>query len=84
MYYDVVDVEPVEHLRLRVKFRDGLKGEVLLHESYLEGVFQALRDPAVFAQVSCAAGFVEWPGELDLAPDAMHRGVKEQGVWELS
>lgn len=26
---------------------------------------------------------VTWPGELDLAPDAMHRHIKESGEWVL-
>jgi hypothetical protein len=27
--------------------------------------------------------FVTWPGELDLAPDAMHEAIKQQGEWIL-
>ena len=55
----VVAVEPLEHLRLAVRFADGLTGEVVLKKSSLCGVFQALNDPVLFAQVSCAQGFVE-------------------------
>jgi hypothetical protein len=36
------------------------------------GVFAALRDPSLFAQAALDYGAVSWPGELDLAPDAMH------------
>jgi hypothetical protein len=39
--------------RLRVRFADGLEGEV------------------------------EMPGELDLAPDAMHDEIEKSGVWKL-
>ncbi|SPE30180.1 hypothetical protein SBA5_760010 [Candidatus Sulfotelmatomonas gaucii] len=28
-------------------------------------------------------GAVTWPGELDLAPDAMHAAILEQGEWSL-
>jgi hypothetical protein len=52
--------------------------------SHLHGVFEALRNPAVFANVNCTHGFVEWPGEIDLAPDAMYEEVKKNGVWELA
>jgi hypothetical protein len=28
-------------------------------------------------------GVVTWPGELDLAPDAMHLAIKDGGEWVL-
>jgi len=82
--YRVVSVEPLEHLRLAVRFADGLTGEVILRMSHLQGVFQALNDPELFARVSCAQGFVEWPGEIDLAPDAMYDEIRAHGQWILS
>lgn len=83
MNYDVMEVKPVEHLHLNVKFRDGLKGDVIFKESHLFGVFEALKNPMLFSMVNCEHGFVEWPGEIDLAPDAMYEEVKKNGVWEL-
>ncbi len=79
----VVSVQVLDHLRLAVRFRDGLTGEVILKESHLQGVFEVLRDPAWFARVSCEEGFVEWPGEIDLAPDAMHDEIRAHGQWIL-
>ena len=79
----VVSVEAPEHLRLIVRFRDGVTGEVIFKESHLSGVFEPLKDPAFFAQVSCAEGFVEWPDEIDLAPDAMHEEISDHGTWIL-
>ena len=81
--YRVVAVEPVEHLRLSVRFADGLAGEVILKKSHLRGIFEPLNDPGLFAQVSCEQGFVEWPGEIDLAPDAMHDEIRARGRWVL-
>ncbi len=81
--YRVVSVQPLEHLRLAVRFRDGLAGEVVLKESHLQGVFEPLKDPEFFAQVSCVNGFVEWPGEIDLAPDAMYDEIAAHGTWNL-
>jgi hypothetical protein len=49
----------------------------------LNGVFEALKSPDIFSKVNCEKGFVEWPGEIDLAPDAMYEEVKKNGVWEL-
>jgi len=84
MVYDVVSVEPMDHLVLRVHFSDGTEGEVRFETSHLEGVFAALKDPDYFKQVKCTHGFVEWPDDLDLAPDAMYDAVKESGVWILA
>ncbi|GAB1482060.1 DUF2442 domain-containing protein [Treponema sp.] len=84
MLYDVVNVEPLDHLLLKVEFSDGTMGEVRFEETHLKGVFAALKDREYFSLVNCANGFVEWPDNLDLAPDAMYDAVKESGVWVLT
>ena len=84
MNYDVVKVRPVNHLHLSVTFRDGLSGEVFFKESHLNGVFEPLRNPAFFSKVNCENGFVEWPGDIDVAPDAMYEELKKKGAWELT
>ena len=81
--YDVVSVQPIGNWCLVVRFKDGLTGEVELRDSFFHGVFAAIKDPAMFAQVRCDHGFVHWPGELDLAPDAMHEAIKVHGRWVL-
>lgn len=82
----VTGFEVLPGYRLRVAFADGLTGVVdmsqLLH-SNKAGVFTALIDPSLFAQVTLEYGAVTWPGELDLAPDAMHAAIQEHGVWTL-
>jgi hypothetical protein len=82
----VTAVEALPGFRLRVEFADGLKGMVdlsgLVH-SPKAGVFAALADPLLFAQVQLDYGTVTWPGELDLAPDAMHAAIQEHKVWSL-
>ena len=81
--YDVVSVTPLGHRRLGVCSTDGLSGAVEFRESFFRGVFEAIKDPTSFSQVRCDQGFVEWPGDLDLAPDAMHTAIRECGVWVL-
>lgn len=80
----VTAVEALPGFRLRVAFTDGLTGTVdmsrMVH-SPKAGVFAALADPSLFAQVKVEYGAVTWPGELDLAPDAMHAAIQERGVW---
>jgi hypothetical protein len=70
-------------LTLHVEFADGVEGEVRILPSHLIGVFEALKNPAFFAQARVEQGAVTWPGELDLAPDAMYEAVKESGSWVL-
>ena len=84
MYWDVVAVKPVAPLALAVQFADGLAGQVRFMPSHLTGVFGVLSDPQVFAQVQLESGAVTWPGDLDLAPDAMYQAIKTQGEWVLS
>jgi hypothetical protein len=81
--YTVISVEVLEHLRLRVRFRDGLTGEVIFIDPGLRGVFEPLKEPTFFEKVSCTDGFVEWPGDIDLAPDAMYEEISNHGTWIL-
>ena len=83
MDYDVVDVQPVMPMALEVRFADGTAGLVRFEPSHLTGVFEALKDPIVFAQARIEAGTVTWPGDLDLAPDAMYAEIKSHGEWVL-
>ncbi len=83
MYWDVVTVQVQNYLTLKVKFADGLEGFVRFKLSHLTGVFDSLKDQAFFDQVFVDHGVVTWPGELDLAPDAMHAEIKKQGEWVL-
>jgi hypothetical protein len=82
----VTAVEALPGFRLRVVFADGLTGFVdmsrMVH-SPKAGVFAALADPSLFAQVTLDYGAVTWPGELDLAPDAMHAAIQEHREWAL-
>jgi len=72
--------------RLRVTFVDGTAGEVdmraFLSNPKVDGtVFEALRNPATFAQARVVLGAVQWPNGADLAPDAMYDAIRESGVW---
>jgi CubicO group peptidase (beta-lactamase class C family) len=84
--WHVKTVAALPGYRLAVGFNDGTEGVVELAELVASpgaGVFAALRDPAVFGQVYLQYGAVTWPGEIDLAPDAMHAAIKADGVWVL-
>jgi Protein of unknown function (DUF2442) len=75
MYWDVVEVKPEPGLCLFVRFKDGMSGRVRLSEEELTGVLAPLRDVHFFEQVFIDSGAVAWPGEIDLAPDAMYAQI---------
>lgn len=83
----VATVEALEGFRLKVRFLDGTEGLVDMSvrvRSTDAGVFAALADPARFAEVFVDYGAVSWPGEIDLAPDAMYQAIRETGQWVLT
>ena len=75
MYWDVVEVKPEADYCLFVRFQDGLSGRVRFRPEELTGALEALRDPRFFDRVLIDQGAVAWPGDIDLAPDAMHRQI---------
>ncbi len=83
MHWDVVEVEPVQHLSLRVRFRDGLTGKVRFTPEHLTGVFEALKEPAFFEKAFVDRGALAWPNDIDLAPDAMYEAIRVRGEWIL-
>ena len=77
MYWDVVELTPEPDYCLFVRFKDGLSGRVRLSLDELTGVLAPLRDVQFFERVFIDCGAVAWPGEIDLAPDAMYALVSE-------
>ena len=78
MHWDVVEVKPEPHYCLFVRFKGGATGRVRLRPEELTGVLAPLRDERFFEQVFIDYGAVVWPGEIDLAPDAMYAQVASQ------
>lgn len=91
-YWDVVDVIPVMpegQWSLRVRFRDGTEGMVVLHPEFFRGVFSSLKNPEQFARVRVCNGVVSWSKDsgldaLELAPDAMYEAIKRHGTQVLT
>jgi hypothetical protein len=75
MYWDVVEVKAEPDYCLFVCFKDGLSGRVKLREDDLTGALAPLRDTRVFERAFVDYGAVAWPGDIDLAPDAMYEEV---------
>jgi hypothetical protein len=78
MYWDIVEVKPEPNYGLSVRFKDGLTGRIQLRREELTGALAPLLDIHFFEQVFIDHGAVAWPGEIDLAPDAMYAQVASQ------
>jgi hypothetical protein len=70
----VTAVEVVGDHRLRLMFDDGAAGEVQFGGEDWGGVFDPLRDPEYFAQVTLdeEMGTIVWPNGADVAPETLH------------
>ena len=69
MLVDVVQVEVLEPYRLRLRFEDGLIGEVdVARLVRFEGVFEVLKCPGTLAavRVDPELGTIVWPNGADL------------------
>ena len=78
MYWDVVDVIPEQDYSLFVRFKDGLNGRVRLRPEDLTGALAPLLDLQFFKRVYIDCGAVAWPGQIDLAPDAMYAQITRE------
>ena len=86
MHWDVIEVKPELHYSLCVRFRDGVAGRVQLRPEELTSALAPLLDEQFFRQVFIDYGAVAWPGEIDLAPDAMYAQIvsRRDGLQHVS
>jgi hypothetical protein len=69
----VIEAQARPGHRLFVAFDDGVSGELDLSPRLFGPMFEPLRDPELFAQVTVDEfGAPAWPNGADLAPDALH------------
>lgn len=79
-------VKSLPNYELEVEFNDGAHGIVEMVKLIMSdkaGVFAALKDQDLFNKAHLEHGVLTWPGEIDLAPDAMHDAIKQKGRWVL-
>jgi hypothetical protein len=80
----IVRAKPLPDYRLELHFDNGESGVVGLSSFVGRGVFVAWEQPGAFEQVSVSSeGAVEWPGGLDLCPDALYLQMSGKKVEEV-
>ena len=72
MDWNVEDLRVTGDRSVSVTFRDGLSGTVSFAPTFFRGVFSPLADPRIFRQARVEHGALVWPGNVDLAPDALY------------
>lgn len=85
MLIDITDVHALPGHRLRLRFEDGIVGEVDLSKRLsFTGVFEPLRNQEYFAQVRVVpeVGTIGWPNGADLDPVVLYSLVREQPLPE--
>jgi hypothetical protein len=74
----ITDAKPLPRYQLELQFDNGKSGIVDLSSLAGRGVFVAWNEPGVFERVAVMpTGSVEWPGEVDLCPDALYMRMIE-------
>jgi hypothetical protein len=83
----MVEIPPLVHItgvavigeyQLRLLFEDGTVGDVSFEDREWDGVFEPLRDPKRFAEVTVEGGTIVWPNEgLDMAPEPLYAAARE-------
>jgi hypothetical protein len=75
----LIHAEPLPGFRLRLRYADGVTGDVDLSHLVGKGVFQLWNDPNAFGRVSIGtAGEVRWSDEVDLCADALYLEITGQ------
>ncbi|MGH7952092.1 MAG: DUF2442 domain-containing protein [Limisphaerales bacterium] len=81
----IVSIEPLPDYRLKLRYDDGVEGELDLSAEAGKGVFVAWKNIQHFNSVKighCGRS-LEWPGEIDLCADALYLEITGLKVEEL-
>jgi hypothetical protein len=69
----ITEVKPLAHFKLSLRFDNGASGIVDLNDMIGHGVLEAWNRSDVFEKVRITElGALEWPGAIDLCPDALY------------
>ena len=78
MLKDIVEVHPLNGYRLRLRFENGVTGDVDVAAMVaFTGVFAPLQDRRYFCQVRVDPdlGTICWPNGADLDPDVLYSSI---------
>lgn len=78
----VLEVKPLLHSCLWLRFHDGLEGSVDISAELRGLMFEPLRTPEAFqqAKVDPELATVVWPNGADLAPEFLYEAVQKTSL----
>jgi hypothetical protein len=78
----VIDVKPLPHSCLWLRFHYGLEGSVDLSGELWGPMFEPLKNPEVFQQVKVDPELetVVWPNGADLAPEYRYEAAQQASL----
>jgi hypothetical protein len=75
---DVTDIEYRGGHVYRIRFDDGLEGDVDFSDYLGRGpVFEAFSDLSFFRSARIEAGAIAWPNGVDIAPETLYEKVRQ-------
>lgn len=79
-----VAVTPLPDYKLRIRYADGVEGEVDLSHLVGKGVFALWNDPNTFGKVGIGgSGEIQWSDEVALCPDALYMEITGKSPEEV-
>ncbi len=76
-YIEVISVKPMSDYHLHVTFSNGKSGVVDMRPMLEKGVFQRIKDTAVFNSVQLNGAPTWLNGEVDISPDYLWMHLQE-------
>ncbi len=82
--FRLIHTEPLPGYRIRLRYEDGVAGDVDLSHLVGKGVFRLWSDPEAFQRVCIgSSGEVRWSDEVDLCADALYLEITGKSPEEL-
>lgn len=79
-----VKVTPLPGYKIRIRYADGVEGDVDLSHLVGKGVFSIWNDPIAFADVRIGpSGEIKWSDEVDLCPDSLYMDITGKSPAEV-
>lgn len=79
-----IDVTPLPGYKLRLRYADGVEGDVDLSGLVGKGVFRLWNDATAFEAVSIgSSGEIRWSDEVDLCADALYMEITGKSPEEV-
>ena len=79
----VISAKPLDGFKIEVEFSDGTQGVISLKDRLFGPVFEPLKDPDYFEQLTINEfGVICWPNGADIAPDTLYEKIKDNSRFE--